>query len=633
MHVFLPPLHRRGFRQRPPPFLKYLQSILRKYPDGGQILKELIQNADDAGATEVIFLCDERCYGTQSLAVEGLQRAQGPALVAYNDGLFSEADWDGIQSTGDSHKLRDPGTVGSFGLGFNSVYHLTDLPAVLSGPWLGVLDPQRAALADGGQQWHLEERAELADQFAPFWGALEVMGCGTGCPAAGRFPGTLFRFPLRHEPSGISDNLYSPERVRQLFLAFINDASICLLFLRHVRRLALKMVDGQGATTELLEITAAPRPLNGPGSVQDDVAAAVLATTACIKAVVAHGMATDGDTEREWLVVSAVPTEGAFPELAELAGALGSLPGMALAYPLRGGCAGHLCCFLPLPATEENTTGLPLHLNVPFHLTDDRRHVQWAEEDRGRDHAARWNQLLTEAVLPLAYRQAVVVAAAACPSDPYGTWPDPELSQHQQRYQSLAERICQQLWGMEALVPAGQPGTRRLRAMDAVFLPQNGAGEATLRVLEDALVQAGEPLATVPAHVRRALAAGGPAVKEATPAYMRKVLGRVGPAQYPADKRLLLEYVVGDKRYGELAGLELLPRADGGFVCFGGAGGTVYADSKAFPRILLPGLADSFLPEDLTPALLSHLQRIAEQGKWEPSILRYPSLPGVPGAA
>uniref|UniRef100_A0A674JX86 Sacsin/Nov domain-containing protein n=1 Tax=Terrapene triunguis TaxID=2587831 RepID=A0A674JX86_9SAUR len=611
-----------------PPFLKYLQSILRKYPDGGQILK----NADDAGATEVIFLCDERHYGTQSLATEGLQQAQGPALVAYNDGLFSEADWDGIQSTGDSHKLRDPGTVGRFGLGFNSVYHLTDLPAVLSGPWLGMLDPQRVALADGGQQWHLEEAAaELADQFTPFWGALEVMGHGEGSPAAGRFPGTLFRFPLRHEPSGISDNLYSPERVRQLFLAFIHDAPTCLLFLRHVRRLALKMVDGQGATTELLETTAAPRPLNGPGSVQDDVAAAALATTACIKAVAVHGTATNGDAEREWLVVSAVPTEGAFPELAELAGALGSLPGVALAYPLRGGCAGHLCCFLPLPATEENATGLPLHINAPFHLTDDRRHVQWAEEDCGRDHAARWNQLLTEAVLPLAYRQAVVVAAA-CPGDPYGAWPDPELSRHQQRYRSMAERICQQLWGMEALVLAGQPGTRRLRATDAVFLPQNGAGKATLRVLEDALVQAGEPLATVPAHVRRALAAGGPAVKEATPAYVRKVLGRVGPARYPADKRLLLEYVAGDKRYGGLAGLELLPRR--GQAPFPAPAPPPYCLNSEFlvSRILLPGLADSFLPEDLTPALLSHLHRIAEQGKWEPSVLRCPSLPCVPGA-
>ncbi|XP_074873858.1 sacsin-like [Carettochelys insculpta] len=603
---------RRGFRQRPPPFLKYLQSILRKYPDGGQILKELIQNADDAGATEVIFLCDERSYGTGSLGMEGLQRAQGPALVAYNDGLFSEADWEGIQSTGDSHKLQDPGTVGRFGLGFNSVYHLTDLPAVLSGPWLGVLDPQRAALLDGGQQWHLEEAAELGDQFAPFWGALEAMGCGEGAPAAGHFSGTLFRFPLRREPSGVSDNLYSAERVRQLFQAFLPDAPTCLLFLRHIQRLALKMVDAQGTTTELLEATASPRPLNGPALVQDEVAAAVLSTAASIKAMSVCGTAAEGDTEREWLVVTATPKEGAFPELAELAGVLGSLSSVALAYPLRGSCAGHLCCFLPLPATEENATGLPVHVNAPFHLTDDRRHVQWAEEDNGRDRAARWNQLLTEEVLPLAYRQAVAVAAR-CPGDPYGAWPDPELSWHQQRYRSLVERICRQLWDMEALVPAGQPGACWRRAADAVFLPQSGATEATLRVLTAALLQAGDPLVLVPAHVHRALAVGGLAVTEATPAHVRKVLGHVSPAGCPADKRLLLEYVAGDGRYKELAGLELLPRADGGFAGFGGTGGTVYTDSEAFPRILLPGLADNFLPKDLTSALQSCLRRMAEQ--------------------
>uniref|UniRef100_A0A8C8RXG7 HEPN domain-containing protein n=1 Tax=Pelusios castaneus TaxID=367368 RepID=A0A8C8RXG7_9SAUR len=542
--------------------------------------------------------------------------APGPALVVYNDGLFSEADWDGIQSTGDSHKVSDPGTVGRFGLGFNSVYHLTDLPAVLSGSWLGVLDPQRAALVDGGQQWHLEETVELADQFAPFWAALEAIGHGGEAPVTGDFPGTLFRFPLRHEPSSISDKVYSPEQVLQLFHVFLHDATTCLLFLRHVRRLALKVVDGQGTTTELLEATATSRPLNGPALIQGATPSMALATAACIKAMAARGMAAEEDAEREWLVVSATPSEGAFPELEELAGTLGSLPGVALAYPLRGGCAGQLCCFLPLPATEENDPGLPFHVNAPFHLTDDRRHVQWAEEDRGRDHAARWNQLLTEEVLPLAYCQAVAMAAS-CPGEPYGAWPDPELSQHQHRYRSLVARICQELWGMEALVPAGEPSTRRLRAADAVFLPQNGASEATLRVLEVALLQAGESLVEVPAHVRRALAVGGPALTEATPAYMRAVLRRAGPARYPLGKQLLLEYVAGDRQYRELAGLELLPRADGSFACFGGAGGLVYADSEAFPRILLPGLADSFLPENLTPALLDHLHRIAKQGLFQ----------------
>lgn len=34
-----------------------------------------------------------------------------------------------------------------------------------------------------------------------------------------------------------------------------------------------------------------------------------------------------------------------------------------------------------------------------------------------------------------------------------------------------------------------------------------------------------------------------------------------------------------------------------------------------FCRILLPGLANQFLPKDLTPVLLNHLQAIAKKGK------------------
>lgn len=39
--------------------------------------QELIQNADDAGATEVVFIHDERSYGTESLWMEELGKYQG----------------------------------------------------------------------------------------------------------------------------------------------------------------------------------------------------------------------------------------------------------------------------------------------------------------------------------------------------------------------------------------------------------------------------------------------------------------------------------------------------------------------------------------------------------------------------
>ena len=54
-----------------------------------------------------------------------LHRFQGPALFAYNDAAFSEWDWEGIQSLQQSGKAKDPFKVGKFGIGFNSVYHIT----------------------------------------------------------------------------------------------------------------------------------------------------------------------------------------------------------------------------------------------------------------------------------------------------------------------------------------------------------------------------------------------------------------------------------------------------------------------------------------------------------------------------
>ena len=52
---------------------------------------------------------------------------QGPALLAWNDAQFSEADWKGIRSMHVSVKREDPLKVGRFGLGFKSVYHMTGL--------------------------------------------------------------------------------------------------------------------------------------------------------------------------------------------------------------------------------------------------------------------------------------------------------------------------------------------------------------------------------------------------------------------------------------------------------------------------------------------------------------------------
>ena len=50
---------------------------------------------------------------------------QGPALYAYNNAIFTESDWKGIRMLQDSIKETDLMTIGQFGLGFKSVFHVT----------------------------------------------------------------------------------------------------------------------------------------------------------------------------------------------------------------------------------------------------------------------------------------------------------------------------------------------------------------------------------------------------------------------------------------------------------------------------------------------------------------------------
>jgi len=89
---------------------------LRGFP----VLRELLQNADDAraGAVAVHLL-------------EGWPEAenplfQGPGLLIVNDGEFDARSAQGMQTFGGSVKALDEAAVGRFGLGQKSVFHLCD---------------------------------------------------------------------------------------------------------------------------------------------------------------------------------------------------------------------------------------------------------------------------------------------------------------------------------------------------------------------------------------------------------------------------------------------------------------------------------------------------------------------------
>lgn len=92
-----------------------IREVLANYPEGTTILKELIQNADDAGATKVSFCIDRRHHAAESLYHEPLAEWQGPALLAFNNSQFSEEDFESISRIGDSKKRGQAWKTGRFG--------------------------------------------------------------------------------------------------------------------------------------------------------------------------------------------------------------------------------------------------------------------------------------------------------------------------------------------------------------------------------------------------------------------------------------------------------------------------------------------------------------------------------------
>lgn len=88
---------------------------------GSTILRELVQNADDASAGSLILTVLETGHPD---AANPLLR--GSALLVYNDGPFREADERGIHRASGGTKQDQPDKVGRFGLGMKSLFHLCE---------------------------------------------------------------------------------------------------------------------------------------------------------------------------------------------------------------------------------------------------------------------------------------------------------------------------------------------------------------------------------------------------------------------------------------------------------------------------------------------------------------------------
>ncbi|XP_030613710.1 sacsin-like [Archocentrus centrarchus] len=623
---------RTSFGATAPPFIDYLKDILRRYPDGGQILKELIQNADDARATEVVFIHDERSYETESLWTKELGKYQGPALYAYNNAAFTDEDWEGIQMAGRSVKRDDPNKVGRFGIGFNSVYHITDVPSIFSSGHLGMMDPQEKIFGErnGGFWWSLEDAEDqealmnTCDQFQPFRDIVSLVCRQEWSKVVvedQHFDGTVFRFPLRNEASEISDNLYDSYKVVELFDSFIADAELSLLFLKSVTSVSLIHINVDGAVNTRIKVKSSVPT----GVVLKSEDESVIGGQTRFKVIT---VSSEDEKETKWLLTTCTMKEGNAEDLDLLAKKLSFLPQVDLAFPCgekRDCSQSRLSCFLPLPNNDSNKTRLPVYVNACFGLTDNRRHIKWQEEDQRHDDHALWNEMLMKKVFPQAYimiiRDAVKLAQESVlpVSSVYDLWPDLSQIQHKDKWHALTLDVFHHLFRQNmAVLSLAKDERQFITPLDAVF-PCNGPTSTNiLSAIKSTLVSCGENLITLPAAVARAINEAYPnptSLKHVTPAFLRNILHRTGVHNITKDDKLcLLEYILGDEQYKELENLQLLPLSDGSFRSFTDREeDTALIDSNEFPRVLLPFCKHLFIPHNLSPACSAHLRELARR--------------------
>ncbi len=154
-----------------------LKGLIRQYQRGPGIIKEFLQNADDAGARYLRVVMDWRDHGDHLPAGSPLRQVLGPALLLANDAEFSDHDFEDIRRLGESGKQIARSKTGRFGLGFNTAYNVTDYPSFLSREWMFCFDPHGDAVAE--QPGHHGCGFPLVDlEFDASDLAAKFRGCG-----------------------------------------------------------------------------------------------------------------------------------------------------------------------------------------------------------------------------------------------------------------------------------------------------------------------------------------------------------------------------------------------------------------------------------------------------------------------
>ncbi|PFH47866.1 hypothetical protein AMATHDRAFT_6333 [Amanita thiersii Skay4041] len=396
-----------------------IKAILHDYPFSVGILRELLQNSNDADATEQLFVLDRRSHPAGNLIKSSLAKAQGPSLIAYNNAQFNERDWEAIQSIHQSSKRADTSKIGKYGVGFRACYHVTDGPQLLSGSSFAILDPLHEFSDAGGQRLPFEE-FKKTDHYGCFDFVPGISGSNT-------FNGTVFRLPLRMAASELSHRVLHADELHGMIMNYIKEElNVSLLFLDNLKSIKIMEIDDAGKILHLAHWTKSePNHLHKFTDQSPLIYNSVLSD--------------ESGLTYTWRVVqSQAPADDTLTRLQKVVG--GDLVSkimekhklradVRIAYPISPPnghrTSGRLFTFLPLPSK----TDFPAQIHALFALTSSRQGLRNANETgivpaSDDDVLIKWNHLLFDEYIPRVWAhllKSLVKDDGA--SDIFSAWP------------------------------------------------------------------------------------------------------------------------------------------------------------------------------------------------------------------
>lgn len=310
-------------------------------------------------------------------------------------------------------------------------------------------------------------------------------------------------------------------------------------------------------------------------------------------------------------------------------------PFVGVAVPLSdttGDFKGHIFCFLPLPQEKKSLTGLPVHVNGYFAMSQNRRHLKWASADQEnfhmhRDKAIEWNECLVTELIPIAYSRLIneLIAesqnsgnSAKAVAAVYRCIPD--ISMVGTKWEKCLKVVYRDLLQTNCVfVEKHRKWTKPNQPIYTTFDQQNVARSTKDSVIKVLDCYKNIENTTLPEHLWRFLKQLT-ALKDISPKELVRIIksGDVYSHYIAEDDKLdVLEYIVKDKDFGLLQELELLPLEDGSFTKFRQKGSkisSVYICTKE-ETLLFPGLENKLVSTRTNEKLTNILKILAKKGE------------------